>query len=199
MVLKLNRPFTEPMISYKTGSIQFKIQIIVLHRINLIMSEEIDHHLEMQETNAMLLRQFEQAVEETHPDFTDTQVSDPPSPTKKQRKKERIVERLLSSRAKFDDRTALFNLINSIALVYTKNHQALTIYNLSSIVNIEGQTNLKLSESTQIYSYYTWNDQGFTVYYLIIILIMVHILKLLTCLVGKINTQCRLLLCCLKI
>ncbi|CAD8204309.1 unnamed protein product [Paramecium octaurelia] len=144
------------------------------------MNEEIDHHLEMQETNAMLLQQFEKVTEqqeaETPNKYSDH--SDPPSPTKqKSKKKERIVEKLLENRAKFNDRTALFNLINTLQL-------AITLYNLSSIINIEGQTNLKFYDTTQIYSYYVWNKQGFTVYYLIIILIMVHILKLLTCLVG---------------
>ncbi|CAD8124475.1 unnamed protein product [Paramecium sonneborni] len=141
------------------------------------MNEEIDHHLEMQETNAMLLQQFENVIELQESE-TLNKHSDPPSPTKQQnKKKERIVERLLSNRAKFNEKTALFNLINTLQL-------AITLYNISSIINIEGQANLKFYDTTQIYSFYVWNKQGFSVYYLIIILIMVHILKLLTCLVG---------------
>ncbi|CAD8210911.1 unnamed protein product [Paramecium pentaurelia] len=143
------------------------------------MNEEIDHHLEMQETNAMLLQQFEKEMELQEPETPNkySDHSDPPSPKKQSKKKERMVERLLTNRAKFNDRTALFNLINTLQL-------AITLYNLSSIINIEGQTNLKFYDSNTIYSFYVWNKQGFTVYYLIIILIMVHILKLLTCLVG---------------
>ncbi|CAD8122114.1 unnamed protein product [Paramecium sonneborni] len=140
------------------------------------MNEEIDHHLEMQETNAMLLKQFEKETELQENEIQQ-KYSDPPSPIKQSQKKERVVEKLLENREKFNDKTALFNLINTLQLV-------ITLYNLSSIINIEGQTNLKFHDTTQIYGFYIWNKQGFSVYYLIMILILVHILKLLTCLVG---------------
>ncbi|CAK68695.1 unnamed protein product (macronuclear) [Paramecium tetraurelia] len=143
------------------------------------MSEEIDQHLEMQETNIMLLQQFDNETQsqEAMSPYQFSEHSDLPSPKKQSRKKEKILEKLISNRAKFNERAALFNLINSLQL-------AITLYNLSSIINIEGQSNLKFYDSSSIFSFYRWNKQGFTVYYLITILVMVHVLKLLTCLVG---------------
>ena len=40
--------------------------------------------------------------------------SDLASPKKKSRKKEKILEKLLSNKAKFNEKAALFNLINSL-------------------------------------------------------------------------------------
>ncbi|CAK64959.1 unnamed protein product (macronuclear) [Paramecium tetraurelia] len=159
------------------------------------MNEKIDHHLEMQETNYMLLQQFEKATElqeqETQNRYYDH--SDLSSPTRQSKKKERIVEQLLANRARFNDRTALFNLVNTLQLVNdSTKFQAITLYNLSSIINIEGQSNLKFYDTTQIYSFYVWNQQGsLHVYYLIIIYNNGSYFKIINVFGG-------LFLCCIK-
>ncbi|CAD8123555.1 unnamed protein product [Paramecium sonneborni] len=81
----------------------------------------------MQETNMMLLQQFgnESENQEGMSPYQFSENSELGSPKKKSRKKEKILEKLLSNRAKFNEKVSLFNLINSLQLVWLleKNRQ----------------------------------------------------------------------------
>ncbi|CAD8121160.1 unnamed protein product [Paramecium sonneborni] len=96
------------------------------------MNDEIDQHLEMQDTNSMLMQQFGNESESQEEGMSPYQFSENfelASPNRRSRKKEKIIEKLLSNRGKFNEKASLFNLINSLQLVWLleKNRQQLYI------------------------------------------------------------------------
>ncbi|CAD8081198.1 unnamed protein product [Paramecium primaurelia] len=86
---------------------------------------------------------------------------------------EKVMTRLIKGEFRFERRQYIFLNVNTVNLV-------LTIYNLIGPINIEAQKSLIFYEDTRV----PLNDQDFTLMNLLNALIVVHLLRIFTCLLG---------------